>query len=479
MTLKRYLRMAVKWVLPKRIHASLLDLKESFQVKCLMASPRYLDFFVRREIECFAPNRQWANRDGPHSFRVAAYWDSDGRFRWLQQPAIERNIGLLHVPRSIYRSVFAQLFQKNGYRPDERKGEVSLSVFYENRFKSSREKYLWYCRAVSASIARQFSIDVFLLFKLNDEWIVDVIRGIRQNAIPVVVHDREHGIIKKRMEIYPDYLKQILDDLLVDRLCLTNETHYKFFELCGFPTTSLSLTGKPDIDAWFHGEAVSRQSISSSLRDDVILLVFFAFGRFNYLNFFYQDETRDWEELADDFHEVILDLLEKYGNRIQIVYKVGGKPQRDNYPGFDDFLTAVKELGRADSLLVLDGNISTIDLLRVSDCVVAFHTLGVAEAMFTDQPVFYGAWGSLFNDIKDTLIPFHLWRGLSFCPSKSDLREAIFAFLDNHHAYQIADDVKCFREQDRKSMYYRPDGHSSERLIRVLEDVVVRSKALT
>ena len=25
--------------------------------------------------------------------------------------------------------------------------------------------------------------------------------------------------------------------------------------------------------------------------------------------------------------------------------------------------------------------------------------------MFTDKPICYGAWGELFNDIKDTLIP--------------------------------------------------------------------------
>ena len=42
--------------------------------------------------------------------------------------------------------------------------------------------------------------------------------------------------------------------------------------------------------------------------------------------------------LAEDFHNVLLRLAKDYGDKIHIIYKVGGKPLRDNFPGFEKFL---------------------------------------------------------------------------------------------------------------------------------------------
>ena len=470
---KPSLRQMIRRVIPVPMRRILVNLREDFIAARLMSSKRYRDAFIYETINEFKPNHEWAVRGGKCSFHIAAYWDADGRFRWLYEPALEKNIGLLHVPRSIYRPVFAKLFQRNGYKPDNRKGEVSLSVFYEDRFRAARKEYTQYCQDVAESIARQFSINIFLLFKLNDDWIIDVIRGIRQSGNLVVVHDREHGIIKKRMKVYPPYLREIREDLRVNRLCLTNHTHYKFFELCGFPSSMLALTGKPDVDAWFRGEQTcDRKEISTKLREDSILLIFFAFGRYNYLNFFYKGERRDWGSLADDYHNILLELLAKFGDKLQIVYKIGGKPARDNYPGFDKFINAVTAMGREDALVILDGSTSTIDLLKVSDAVLAFHTLGLVEAMFTNKPIFYGAWGGLFNDIKHTLLPFHEWHGLDFKSSKKELSEALSEFFENPGNFKISDEVQKFRLAERESMYYSPDGDSSNRLLNVIEDVV-------
>lgn len=476
--IKASLRQMIRRIAPAPMRRILVNLKEDLVAARLMSSKRYRDTFIYKEINGFKPNQQWAVRGSNCSFHIAAYWDADGRFRWLYEPALEKNIGLLHVPRSIYRPVFSKLFQRDGYKPDEKKGEVPLSVFYEERFRDARKKYTQYCHDVAESIARQFSVDLFLLFKLNDDWIIDAIRGIRQSGKLVVVHDREHGVIKKRMEVYPPYLREIREDLHVDRLCLTNHTHYKFFELCGFPSTMLSLTGKPDVDAWFRGEQKpNRKKISTQIREDSILLVFFSFGRYNYLNFYYKGEQRDWASLADDYHDILLGLLLTFGEKLQIIYKIGGKPARDNYHGFERFIAAVAAMGRQDALIVLDDKTSTIDLLRVSDAVLAFHTLGLVEAMFTNQPIFYGGWGGLFDDIKHTLLPFHEWQGLNFKSSKKELAEALGKLLVNPVNFKISDKVRRARLKERESIYYLPDGRSSNRLLSVIEDVVYEARS--
>ena len=112
---------------------------------------------------------------------------------------------------------------------DWTKGELPLTTFYEMRFSKQRKKYLEYCYQIAQSISHQFNVDLFLLFKLNDDWIIDVIKGIRGANLPVVVHDREHGISPKRMDEYPPYLECIKDDLKVETLCLSNKTHYEFY----------------------------------------------------------------------------------------------------------------------------------------------------------------------------------------------------------------------------------------------------------
>lgn len=468
-----WLRTLGRKVIPLKARRIVANFLEGILAYRLMVCARYRDNYIRSQIDGFEPNKIWANRCEGSAFRIAAGWDADGRFRWLYDPCVEGNIGIIHFPRSIFRPVFAKLFQRQGYKPDERKGEVSLSVFYEERFKSARKKYLKYCEDVAVSIARQYSVDVFLLFKLNDEWIIDVIRGIRQAGYRIVVHDREYGITRKRMEVYPPYLRTIKEDLLVDRLCLTNQTHYEFFEACGFPTTMLSLTGRPDTDFWFkNNRKKCRREFSPQLRDDSIVVAFFAFGRFNYLNFFYKGESRNWGELADDYHDILLDLISEHGEKLQIVYKIGGKPVRDSYPGFGKFFDSVVAMGREDSLVVLDSNSSTIDLLCLTDAVLGFHTLGLAEAMFTDQPIFYGAWGPLFDDIKDTLIPFHKWNGLDFIASKVAMKKALNNFIAHHDSYVDIRQRSQFRENERTSVYYRADGQSAERLLKVIKEVV-------
>jgi hypothetical protein len=459
-------RSSLSWIIPTKIRRGVLDAYERIVAKYLLRSRFFRDLFIRKEIEHFIPNQNWANWANNHSLRIAAYWDNDGRFRWLKDPAASRNIGLLHIPRSIYRPIFSHLLQKNGYKPDERKGEISLNVFYEERFKKYRKTYLQYCSDVAESIARQFSIDIFLLFKLNDDWIIDVIKGIRMNEFAVVVHDRESGITKKRLEVYPQHLRYVLNDLTVDKLCVSNTVHQEFFERCGFPREKIILTGKPDADYWSHlGRPLQRQEIDQRLRDDCKLIVFFAFGRLNYLNFFYKGEKRDWAPLCADHHRVLIDILRTHKGNVQIAYKIGGKPARDNYPGFDLFVKEASQIGGPNSVVVLDGNNPTLDLLRVSDIVVGFHTMGLVEATFTHQPVLYGAWGGLFEDIKDTLMPLHLTDSLIFCNSKESLLLRCNEYLSNENQWHLTQSCQEARKKLQNDFFFNPDGHSSDRLL--------------
>ncbi len=458
----------IKKLIPLKIKKTIINLNIRLSSFLILNSKFLRDIFIRRTINNFPFNKEFSVRNNSHTWTIGSFWDSDGRFKWLKDICKKEKVNLVHIPRDLFRDVFAHLFYFQGYKPNEYNGEIPLNSFYDKKFIKQRAKYISYCKEVAKSIAYQFKVDIFLAFKLNDDWIIDVLRGIKSSNLPVVVHDREHGITPKRMECYPPYLKKIINDLKVDKICTSNKTHYDFFLRCGFSKDNLVLTGKPDTDAWFVDENITKKDISSNINQTLPLITFFSFGQFNYLNFFYKEEKRNWVKLADDFHKVFIEVIKKFNGKIQIAYKLGGKSARDFYPGFDNFMQEVISLNYEDSIVFLDSRTPTIDLLKVSDCILGFHTLGIVEAMFTNKPICYGAWGELFDDIKDTLIPFHKMEGINYCENPVILKNCLIKI--------ISDETKVFyhrQERDRniEEFLFKADGNSAQRLFKVLKEV--------
>ena len=88
--------------------------------------------------------------------------------------------------------------------------------------------------------------------------------------------------------------------------------------------------------------------------------------------------------------------------------------------------------------------------------------------MFTDKPIFYGAWGELFDDIKETLIPFHKMKGLTFCNNPQILKQSLIKFFSDKN---IGNCDRNIRDREIENFFYKADGRSSERLFKVLEEV--------
>ena len=120
--------------------------------------------------------------------------------------------------------------------------------------------------------------------------------------------------------------------------------------------------------------------------------------------------------------------------------------------------------------IVLNSKTSTTDLLKVSDCVIGFQTLGLIEAMFTEQPIFYGGWGKLYDDIKETLMPLHSSKGLNFFESKNSMLNSISKFIEDENVKTQSENIRLARKKDIENMYHIADGKSSKRLITAIEE---------
>ena len=466
-------------ILIKKNFSSIID---NFLIKSILNLSLIRKVFIRYKVKRYEKEVfTFTIKNKKPKFTIVALNDADKRFIWLAKHAAQENINLIHIPRILFSKVFKYIFIDNGYSPDIKGdlGETSPVLFYDKKYFNLRKKYKKYCQNLLKNLIDIYKLDILLLPKLNDDWIIDLIKASKDLNLKIVVHDREHGLIKNRMEIYPSYLKEIINDLIVDKLFLTNKKHLEFWEKSNFPKNKMVITGKPDIDYWKNLNKKQKlnniKNISPKLNNEKIKIIFFAFGRNNYLNFFYPGEKRNWEPLANDFHNVIKKLLKRYHEKIQIIYKIGGKPSRDSFPGLKEFVRNLNKFIKDNSLIIMDQKYSTLELLSISDAVLGFHTLGIVEAMFTEQPIFYGAWGNLFYDIKDTLIPFHNYQGLTHIKSQDSLFKIVEDFINNPNDYKLNKKTIKARENERSDMYFKPDGNSSKRIIKEIKKIMNKS----
>ena len=79
----------------------------------------------------------------------------------------------------------------------------------------------------------------------------------------------------------------------------------------------------------------------------------------------------------------------------------------------------------------MNNSISSYDLIRNSELTVGFQTSGIIEAMNINKPIFYIAWGKLYDDIKKTLLPLEDENCLTVCSSKDSFFKNLAEFIES------------------------------------------------
>jgi glycosyltransferase involved in cell wall biosynthesis len=390
--------------------------------------------------------------------------------QWLTEAASQDpGCEVFHIPRSIFGPVWRHLCWHYAESPkDTDFGESSLDVYYAPQYAESRQRFREYCADVMSYVRDRYGVDVWCLPKMNDDWIVDLIMSLKElGTPPVMVDDREGQMIPRRLEVYPSVLKNYIKDFEVDLLCTHNETHREFWIRSGHDPSKIALVGRPDTDYWSRPDTwKSRKQIHPQLADDKFLVLYFSFGRKSAINFYWGSDPGTWDSLGDDFHEVLLNLLKQYHGKIQIVYKSSAKEARDRYSKSNAFFAKeAKRFVDDGSLLPLGKQHKPHDLMRHADAIMGFQTSGLIEAMFTDTPIVYGAWGEFYHDIKDGLHPFHKTGALLYARSKEEMERYIRSLIEGEKQYAPTEEMLQLRKEFRERYYYNADGHVSQRVL--------------
>ena len=310
-----------------------------------------------------------------------------------------------------------------------------------------------------------------ILPKLNDDWIVDFQLAAKNNNLPIVVNDRESSISPKRMEIYPKQLIEFKNDLnTADYICVNNDMHKEFFIKSGIDQNKLVLTGSPQSDIWnTNRESEQVNGLLSKIDITKKNILYLGFGVRTYLNFYYKNESRTWDEFCKDVHNKLANFIIKNKETVNVLYKIGSKPARDYWHGFDNFYEKLVSNGAEDSLIQVRGKILTPELLPFVDLTISFQTTGVVEAMFEDTPIIYVGWGDLYESIKDTLFDFEN-SGVHYASSKEIFEEMLESFSKN----KLPDMDRSNFEKWKYDFFYKSDGKASKRILECVEKTLTQ-----
>ena len=399
---------------------------------------------------------------------VLCVGDPDDRMKFLEMESENFNINIIWFPRRVVDWLFykyIKVYKVIGL------GEWSLDDYYNNEFVNQNNRATLrskYSRLLK-DINKILNIECLILPKLNDDWIVDFQLSAKNVGVPIVVTDRESAITKKRMEIYPPLLKKHSADLNVaEYICVNNEMHREFFLKSGIDKERIKLTGSPQSDVWtVKSHSRPLENLIQRLDKNKKIILFLGFGVRGSLNFYYPDEDRNWDTLCKDVHDELANFIIKNKNEITILYKIGSKPARDYWHGYDDFYQKLKDNEVENSLIQVRDKIITPELLPHVDLTVSFQTSGIVEAMFHIAPIIYVGWGELYEDIKNTLHDFEN-SGVLYASSKENLKKLLSMYTENNLPAMKTEKFSKWKYD----FFYKADGKSSHKILKLVSEVI-------
>ena len=121
----------IKKLIPSKIKKLIINFNIRLLSFFLLNSKIFRDIFIRRTIVNFHFNNKYSVRINTPIWTIGSFWDSDGRFKWMKNICEKEKVNIIHIPRELFRDVFAHLFFFQGYKTNEYKGEIPLNSFYD------------------------------------------------------------------------------------------------------------------------------------------------------------------------------------------------------------------------------------------------------------------------------------------------------------------------------------------------------------
>lgn len=419
----------------------------------------------RRALKLMAETNGTIPPKAPGELRFLSLKEPASRLEILRLKNHYNDVSLYFIPVGLFKSYWTDIFSQYIGTIDKSLGEFSNETYLSNKHASSRATFITIATSVFEALVKKHHFDLVILPKYNDDWLLDIGQALNAVGLPIVIDDREGGTSPIRLETMPERFRasHVYDFELLNT---HNNYHRELFIRSGVPSEKVSAFGAPQSDFFFSPELWKpRRCIHPDLEENKLLLLFFSFGAKTGLNIYFPHDQRSWLPLLDDYHDVLLHVLQNHSDTVQIVYKAGGKPLRDYYPGFPEFYEKAKPYISPSTFLPLNSEYSSPQLVKSSDIVLAFYTTGILEAMLTDASILLGGWGSLFEDVKDKLIPYYSSGGIQYARSKEMMKLKLDEIISDKSKRTVSGDDRHQRHVFLNEYFANADGSVSHRLL--------------
>jgi hypothetical protein len=276
-------------------------------------------------------------------------------------------------------------------------GEYALSKY--GRYSKERGLYKKDCVEFIELLGRHCASRVVVLPKYNDDYTLEVIEAFNTKGWKVIVYDREGTVTPERLREISPIVAKIAP--VCDVVVVYNAMHQAFFEsvfnLSGIrPTPNLKMIGNPSSDDWFDFESKPTYLWNGSSKR----VLFFAFGAFSYVYGYeyLKDKSEVWGDFLCELHAVLDQFMKKSSDAI-LMYKRSPKQNRDYWEGSEELLLC-------ENVIVPNVTVNSNQLIFESDVVLAFQTTALIDAMHTNKPIIYCAWGRRYAELRTELIDF-------------------------------------------------------------------------
>lgn len=260
----------------------------------------------------------------------------------------------------------------------------TLAAAYEGPTRGSWHRYVPAAERVAHRLRKAARPDVFVVPSDVFFYLRPVIQDFACHGVPTVVVQKETTISPMVMT---DHAEQVREwtPFISDHMTVCSERQKQFWLNAGTDRAAVTVTGQPRFDRYARTREATRRPGPPRLLylsyDDVAYLPSDTGLPFN----------GSWHVLREGTERVLAAAA-------QNGWSVTAKRHPQQSPSADWLGTTVTRAPRSAD---------TRDLLADADVVVGFQTTALFEAAAAGRRILYPAWGEVFDEVADLLIPFH------------------------------------------------------------------------
>ena len=334
--------------------------------------------------------------------------------RSLEPELASRGITITHVPYQRIQAVARLCFKPSVFD--------DLSLCDRSMETVRARMFLRYSQRLANWLVYSYAPSIFIVPSDSIFYLRPLIRAMKVLGVSTVVVQKETTLSPAAMRDYSIEIEKFAP-FIADHMTVCSDRQKLFWIKTGVPEELISLTGQPRFDRYFH----VRNSLARQATEFSYDAVFLSFDDHAYLPESYlKSNPLGWREMRHEIEKALSSL----GGELTLAVKNHPQQKAEN-----QFLT--------DEISIISRAADFGSVVMSSDVFIGFQSTALLEALLTGCKVIYVAWGNLYENSREDLIPFENFGDNVICAQSGEHLRSILANLAKLSERSQDDSVLC------------------------------------